>query len=140
MNQPSARMRAKEHSPATYCSPFLVFLPGKNGKTPPRLLKISDIVDKRFSSDPQIRAQGNIYAAKAKSILKQQIDHISLQNIQTCILVGSICSGNGDVDIESIFYGECVEYPISIIILKPHMSRQGSPIPWHNCSSSRTRM
>lgn len=40
---------------------------------------MSNTAHVRFSQDPEIRAQGSVYAVEAKTILKQQIDRISLE-------------------------------------------------------------
>ncbi|KFZ11680.1 hypothetical protein V502_07463 [Pseudogymnoascus sp. VKM F-4520 (FW-2644)] len=59
----------------------------------------------RFSPNPETRSRGRAYAAEAKRSLKESIDDVCLQNIQACILVGTICSANSDVSAESIYYG-----------------------------------
>ncbi|KFZ18014.1 hypothetical protein V501_01401 [Pseudogymnoascus sp. VKM F-4519 (FW-2642)] len=51
----------------------------------------------RFSPNPETRSCGRAYAAEAKRSLKEGIDDICLQNIQACVLVGTICSGDGDL-------------------------------------------
>ena len=67
----------------------------------------------RFSTDPSTRSSGMTYAAEAKRSLKEGIDDICLQNIQACVLVGTICSADGDVGTESIYYGKfVVRHPI----------------------------
>ncbi|RDW65173.1 hypothetical protein BP5796_09865 [Coleophoma crateriformis] len=58
----------------------------------------------RFSKDPEIRSQGPLYAVEAKKLLKDDLEHICVENIQACILIGNICLGDSDPDAESLYF------------------------------------
>lgn len=59
-----------------------------------------------FADDPEIRSHGPLYAAEAKKALKDDLEHVCIENIQACILVGNICLGDSDPDAESLYFGE----------------------------------
>ena len=59
----------------------------------------------RFSHKEDVKAQGSRLIARAKAVLKSDIDRICLENVQACILVGNICGSEGDSDAESLFFG-----------------------------------
>lgn len=63
-------------------------------------------IGNRFAKDPTIRSRGPLYAAKAKKLLKDDLEHVCIQNIQACILIGNICLGDSDPDAESLYFGE----------------------------------
>ncbi|KAF5590554.1 uncharacterized protein FSUBG_10770 [Fusarium subglutinans] len=59
----------------------------------------------RFATDPGVVARGPIYRAKATAALKEDLEHICIENIQACILVGNNFFGEGDADAESLYFG-----------------------------------
>ncbi|KAH8657800.1 hypothetical protein BX600DRAFT_514350 [Xylariales sp. PMI_506] len=58
----------------------------------------------RFAAQPDVRSRGAAYAAKAKAGLKDDLEHICIENIQACILVGNTCRGDDDADAESLYF------------------------------------
>ncbi|KPM41263.1 hypothetical protein AK830_g5279 [Neonectria ditissima] len=58
----------------------------------------------RFATQPDIRARGPMYCAKAKATLKDDLEHVCIENIQACILVGNNCMGDCDADAESLYF------------------------------------
>lgn len=63
-------------------------------------------IGNRFAKDPEIRSRGPLYAAEAKKLLKDDLEHVCVQNIQACILIGNICLGDSDPDAESLYFGK----------------------------------
>jgi hypothetical protein len=60
----------------------------------------------RFAKDPEVRSRGPVYAIEAKKLLKDDLEHVCIENIQACTLVGNICLGDADPDAESLYFGE----------------------------------
>ncbi|KAF2459632.1 hypothetical protein BDY21DRAFT_338784 [Lineolata rhizophorae] len=60
----------------------------------------------RFSRDSQIVARVPEFSSKARSLVKANIDDISLESIQATILLGNIIGADGDHDAASLFFGE----------------------------------
>lgn len=60
----------------------------------------------RFAEDPVIRTRGPVYAAEAKKALKDNLEHVCIENIQACVLIGNICLGDSDPDAESLYFGK----------------------------------
>ncbi|KAM5354909.1 hypothetical protein ACJ41O_001555 [Fusarium nematophilum] len=58
----------------------------------------------RFATQPDIRSRGSMYCAKAKTALKDNLEHVCIENIQACILVGNNFFGDGDPDAESLYF------------------------------------
>ncbi|KAF9761755.1 hypothetical protein IL306_003729, partial [Fusarium sp. DS 682] len=58
-----------------------------------------------FATEPDVVARGPMYRAQATSALKQDLEHICIENIQACILVGNNFFGDGDADAESLYFG-----------------------------------
>lgn len=46
-----------------------------------------------------------MYATKAKTALKDDLEHMCVENIQACILVGNTCFGDCNADAESLYFG-----------------------------------
>jgi hypothetical protein len=61
---------------------------------------------RRFAEDPEIRSHGPLYSVEAKKVLRDDLEHVCIENIQACILVGNICLGDSDPDAESLYFGE----------------------------------
>ncbi|KAF5262559.1 hypothetical protein FOXYS1_6712 [Fusarium oxysporum] len=59
----------------------------------------------RFATEPDIVARGPMYRAQATAALKEDLEHICIENIQACILVGNNFFGEGDADAESLYFG-----------------------------------
>ncbi|RBR25547.1 uncharacterized protein FIESC28_01510 [Fusarium coffeatum] len=59
----------------------------------------------RFATQPDIVARGSIYRAKACAALKEDLENICLENIQACILIGNNFFGEGNADVESLYFG-----------------------------------
>lgn len=59
----------------------------------------------RFSSHAGIRLQTEKFAMDSKRELKADLDHICLENVQACILVGNLCGAEGNNDTEALFFG-----------------------------------
>lgn len=51
-----------------------------------------------------------MYRAEATKSLKDDLEHICLENIQACILVGNNFFGEGDAGVESLYFGMSQEY------------------------------
>lgn len=63
-----------------------------------------------FSSKPEIRARGPLYAAKAKKALQDDFEHVCIENVQASILIGNICYGDAHADVESLYFGKSAAY------------------------------
>ncbi|KAJ4262873.1 hypothetical protein NW762_006486 [Fusarium torreyae] len=59
----------------------------------------------RFAAQPDIVARGPMYRAKAKAALKDDLEHVCIENIQACILIGNNCMGDCRADAESLYFG-----------------------------------
>lgn len=59
-----------------------------------------------FSEDIEIQRQGPKFTDVAKTLLKADLEHACVENIQACILIGNICLGDSDPDAESLYFGE----------------------------------
>lgn len=70
----------------------------------------------RFSAQPEIQAQCNEFAMEAKRLLKADLEHICLENVQACILIGNLCGADADADSESLFFGS---FPHFLRIVEP---------------------
>ncbi|KAH7411186.1 hypothetical protein BKA64DRAFT_662873 [Cadophora sp. MPI-SDFR-AT-0126] len=58
----------------------------------------------RFSEDTEIQLRGPKFAEAAKTLLKADLEHACIENIQACILIGNICLGDSDPDAESLYF------------------------------------
>ena len=58
----------------------------------------------KFSGNPDTRCQGSALAAESKRLLQADISNISLENIQSCILVAMLSVGHGDSASEALFF------------------------------------
>jgi hypothetical protein len=68
-------------------------------------------VRNRFANDAEMRSHGSLYAEEAKKILKDNLEHVCIENIQACILVGNICLGDSDPNAESLYFGDLLSPP-----------------------------
>ncbi|KAG8631923.1 hypothetical protein KVT40_001063 [Elsinoe batatas] len=59
----------------------------------------------RFSSEPDVRALADRCGLAVRSLLKENLEDISLANVQGCILAGNICGADGDYGAESLYFG-----------------------------------
>ena len=62
----------------------------------------------RLTDMPSLRSRAAEIADRAKTLLKQTIDCVSLWNIQACMLVGNLCVAVGDYQAESLWYGVAI--------------------------------
>jgi hypothetical protein len=53
-----------------------------------------------------VRARGPKYATEAKNLLKDDLEHVCVENVQSCILIGNICMGDSDPQAESLYFGD----------------------------------
>jgi hypothetical protein len=53
-----------------------------------------------------------VYRAKACAALKEDLENICLENIQACILIGNNFFGEGNADVESLYFGIHVFEPL----------------------------
>ncbi|KAI9154886.1 arsenite efflux transporter ArsB-like [Paramyrothecium foliicola] len=51
-----------------------------------------------------IRPRGSVYAAEARKAFKENLEQPSIENIQTCILIGNSCKGECDSEAESLYF------------------------------------
>ncbi|KAH8878931.1 hypothetical protein GQ53DRAFT_739544 [Thozetella sp. PMI_491] len=58
----------------------------------------------RFATHTDVRTRGQLYASQAKAALKDDLEHICIDNLQSSILVGNICFGDGGADAESLYF------------------------------------
>ncbi|PVH88083.1 hypothetical protein DL98DRAFT_404711 [Cadophora sp. DSE1049] len=58
----------------------------------------------RFSSDEGVRQHGHVWAASARKLVRDGLEHACIENIQACILAGNICLADSQPDSESIFF------------------------------------
>ncbi|KAJ4205028.1 hypothetical protein NW759_014694 [Fusarium solani] len=58
----------------------------------------------RFATQPDIRSRGPVYCAQGKVALKDDLEHICIENIQACILVGNNSMGDCHADVESLYF------------------------------------
>jgi hypothetical protein len=59
-----------------------------------------------FATDPSIKAKGPVYAAKAKKAFQENFEHVCIENVQACVLIGNICYGDSHADVESLYFGK----------------------------------
>lgn len=60
----------------------------------------------RYASDNSVRTRGSQYAVDAKKALKDDLENITLEAIQTCIIVGNHCMAECDPAAESLYFGK----------------------------------
>ncbi|KAJ5749816.1 hypothetical protein N7533_006844 [Penicillium manginii] len=59
----------------------------------------------RFADDQETCHQTNSFFSAAKRLLKMQIDHVSLDNIHACVLMGNLCGTESESAGEAVFFG-----------------------------------
>jgi hypothetical protein len=69
----------------------------------------------RFSTQADVRSRGAWYASKAKAALKDNLEHICVENIQACVLVGNTFFGDCDADAESLYFGKS---PSDVVLVR----------------------
>ncbi|EXL98759.1 hypothetical protein NOF04DRAFT_6311 [Fusarium oxysporum II5] len=57
----------------------------------------------RFHDKPEIASLGPAFMEKAKSLLKQDMENICLENIQTCVLLANLSSSSKNPESEALF-------------------------------------
>ncbi|RSL89541.1 hypothetical protein CEP52_014864 [Fusarium oligoseptatum] len=57
-----------------------------------------------FATQPDIRSRGPMYCAQGKVALKDDLEHICIENIQACILVGNNYMGDCQAEVESLYF------------------------------------
>lgn len=67
--------------------------------------RLNFLLRNRFSASEDIRCRGRQYTDLAKTLLKADMETISLENIQACILVGNLCLADSKPDAESLYFG-----------------------------------
>ncbi|CAG9953260.1 unnamed protein product [Clonostachys rosea f. rosea IK726] len=65
----------------------------QDGSTGKALLYAICAIGSKFSGNPDARALGPCLAAKSKQLLLADLENICLENLQTCILVATLCAG-----------------------------------------------
>ncbi|CAJ0555015.1 Ff.00g135280.m01.CDS01 [Fusarium sp. VM40] len=73
------------------------------GTVPGALLCAICAIGSKFSPDPDRKALEARLTEQAKSLLQADIENICVENIQTCILVATICAGNSQTSSEALF-------------------------------------
>lgn len=68
-------------------------------------LLCGNLTQSSFVKDPGLRSRGSLCTAEAKVVVKNDLENICIENIQACILIGSICLGNGDPNAKSLYFG-----------------------------------
>ncbi|KUJ16311.1 uncharacterized protein LY89DRAFT_586216 [Mollisia scopiformis] len=76
----------------------------KNGTLSPAVLFGILGLSARFSSKENIRSQGHVWAAEAKSLCQQGLENINIESIQACVLCGNICLAESNADSESLYF------------------------------------
>ena len=64
------------------------------------------LTSRSFSEDTEIQQRGPRFTEAAKTLLKSDLEHACIENIQACILIGNICLGDSNPDAESLYFGE----------------------------------
>ncbi|CAG9993185.1 unnamed protein product [Clonostachys byssicola] len=75
----------------------------QNGTIGKALLYAICAIGSKFSANPEARALGPCLAAKSKQLLLADLENICLENLQTCILVATLCAGNCTRGTEALF-------------------------------------
>ncbi|WZH42085.1 fungal-specific transcription factor domain-containing protein [Fusarium acuminatum] len=57
----------------------------------------------RFHSKPEIASLGPTFMEKSKQLLKQDMENICLENIQTCVLLANLSSSSKNPESEALF-------------------------------------
>ena len=58
-----------------------------------------------------------MYCAQGRAALKDGLEHVSIETIQACILVGNNCFGDGDADAESLYFGTVVVQAVPVVMV-----------------------
>lgn len=61
-------------------------------------------IGSRFSIHPEIRMLGEHLTAESKRLILAGLEDISLESIQTCILVANLCAADGRPSSEALFF------------------------------------
>lgn len=60
----------------------------------------------RFSADPEVYSIGEQLTAESKRLVVGDFENISLESIQTCILIANICAADAKPSSEALFFSE----------------------------------
>ena len=58
----------------------------------------------RFSGDPSIRSMEPQWTTEAKRLTLATLENISLNKIQTCILIANLCAAHSEASSEALFF------------------------------------
>jgi hypothetical protein len=61
----------------------------------------------KFATDPDTRMLEAPLTAKSKGLLLADLENISLENVQACIIVACMNAWQGNNPVEALFYREC---------------------------------
>jgi hypothetical protein len=100
----------------------------QDGSTGKALLYAICAIGSKFSGNPDARALGPCLAAKSKQLLLADLENICLENLQTCILVATLCAGNCTRGTEALFLRE--NSPSSREIRTPTNLQEVLLTPW----------
>lgn len=63
----------------------------------------------RFASYPGQRDLASGFADRARALLDQQLDQLSIENVQTCVLLGNWYTAVPNADMQVTYFGKsCV--------------------------------
>lgn len=75
----------------------------------------------RFSNHDEIRLQAEGFAMESRRELKVDLEHICLENVQACILIGNLCGAEGNNNTEALFFGmsflQCLRCSLTDVML-----------------------
>lgn len=58
----------------------------------------------KFSANPDARRRQSRLVAESKQLLQADLEHMCLENIQTSILIATLCVGDGNVSSKMLFF------------------------------------
>lgn len=91
----------------------------RDGTTSHALLLAICSMGARFSPDPDIRHLEPALTAKSQSLLQADLTNMTLENIQTCILVANLCAANRNHKDEALFFRKDVPHVLSPDLVSP---------------------
>jgi hypothetical protein len=77
-----------------------------NGSLPKHLWTAICALGCRFSSHQSQRDLAPIFAETSRSILGQQLEHLSLENVQTCVLLANWYAAVQNNNLEAMYFGK----------------------------------
>lgn len=69
------------------------------------VLHLLELILARFAQDADIRSRGSVYASEARKALNDDLGNITMDAIQTCILVGNYCMADCNPNAQSLYFG-----------------------------------